>query len=192
MKARMWRALLSSAVLALTVGCVALTGIGCEPRKGEPSGVGHLKFGVTSRANVQQAICQPTELNDGRKATWCFALTPIKVGKRIAEVDAYFLGTEPPALAEDATKEQKNARKQALAQLPLIEVQLKIRGCVEDEVDRWMRERFGPPSETKSTKQYWQNSFLWAVAFLPSEPSRCVVHFLPLSEGAEIERLKQK
>jgi hypothetical protein len=27
---------------------------------------------------------------------------------------------------------------------------------------------------------------------LPSEPSRCLVHFLPLSENAEIERLKLK
>lgn len=164
----------------------------CEGRKAEPSGIGHLRFGTTTRANIHEGVCQPTELTDGRKATWCFALPPIKVGKRVADVDACFLGTEPPALPEDATKQQKDERKAALEKLPLIEVQLKIRGCDEDELDRWMRERYGPPIESKSTREYWKNSFLWAAALMPSEPSRCLVHFLPLSENAEIERLKQK
>jgi hypothetical protein len=164
----------------------------CEGRKPEPAGLGHLRFGTTTLANVHSGNCQPTELTDGRKATWCFAQTPIKVGQRSADVDLYFLGTEPPPLPADATKEQKDARKLELEKLPLIEIQLKIRGCVEDEVDRWMRERFGPPIESKSTRLYWKNSFLWAAAFLPSEPSRCVIHFLPLSENAEIERIKQK
>jgi hypothetical protein len=165
----------------------------CEGRKAEPRGLGHYLFGRTTRANVHDGICQPTELTDGRKATWCFALPPIKVGKRVADVDAYFLGTEPPALPDDATKEQVAERKLALEKLPLIELQLKVRGCVEDEVDRWMRERFGPPDkDSKGTREYWHNSFLWAAAFLPSEPGRCIVHFLPLSENAEIDRLKQK
>ncbi len=177
----MTRALLLVALLAA-----------CEGRKSEPSGLGHYKFGTTTRANVHDGVCQPTELTDGRKAVWCFALPPIKVGKRVAEVDAYFLGSDPAALPETATKEQVDAFKEQQAKLPLIELQLKIRGCSEDELDRWMRERFGPPIETKSTRQYWKNSFLWAAAFMPSEPGRCVVHFLPLSENAEIERLKQK
>jgi hypothetical protein len=178
------RALLLAALVALVAGC--------EARKAEPNGIGYLKFGTTTRANIQSGICQPTELTDGRKATWCFALAPFKVGKRVAEVDAYFLGTEPPPLPEGATKEQQDERKAALDKLTLIEVQLKVRGCVEDELDRWMRERYGPPIETKSTRQYWKNSFLWAAALMPSEPGRCLVHFLPLSENAEIERLKQK
>ena len=33
---------------------------------------------------------------------------------------------------------------------------------------------------------------LWAAAFLPSEPGRCIIHLLPLSENAEIERLKSE
>ena len=33
-----------------------------------------------------------------------------------------------------------------------------------------MRTAFGPPIETKSTRGYWKNSFLWAAALLPSEP----------------------
>lgn len=176
---------------ALVASCGGLLGA-CKGRKGEPAGLGYYIFGRTTRASVHDGICQPTELTDGRKATWCFALPPVKVGKRVAEVDAYFLGTEPPALPEGATKEQRDERKAALEKLPLIELQLKVRGCVEDELDRWMRERFGPPIESKSTREYWKNSHLWAAAFLPSEPGRCIVHFLPLSENAEIDRLKQK
>jgi hypothetical protein len=120
---------------------------------------------------IHDGQCNPTDLSDGRKAIWCFALPPFKVGKRVAEVDAYFLGTDKSA--------------------PLIELQLKVRGCNEDEVERWMRERFGPPIETKSTREYWKNSFMWMAALLPQEPGRCVIHFLPLSENAEIARIKQ-
>ena len=186
----MKRAVVLTLVAATFAGIAALAA--CKGRKGEPAGIGNYVFGRTTLANVHKAVCQPTELTDGRKATWCFALPPVKVGKRVGEVDAYFLGNPPPLLGDDATKEQIEADKIERAKLPLIEVQLKIRGCVEDEVDRWMRERFGPPIETKSTRQYWKNSFLWAAAFLPSEPGRCLVHFLPLSENAEIERLKAK
>jgi hypothetical protein len=141
-------------------------------RAAEPSGIGPYVFGRTTWGSIHDGNCQPTDLEDGRKAIWCFALPPIKVGKRVAEVDNYFLGTDKSA--------------------PLIEIQLKVRGCVEDEVDRWMRERFGPPIETKSTREYWKNSFLWAAAFLPSEPGRCLIRVLPLTENAEIDRVKLK
>ena len=159
---------------ALLLALAALAA--CDGAKVEPNGLGNYKFGHTTRGSVHDGNCQPTELRDGRKAIWCFALPPIKVGKRTAEVDAYFLVT-PQHTEQDA---------------PLIELQLKVRGCVEDEAERWMRERFGPPIETKSTREYWKNSFLWAAAFLPSEPGRCLIHFLPLSENAEIERLKSE
>jgi hypothetical protein len=176
---------------ALLLALAVVAGFaGCEGRKAETSGLGHYKFGTTTRANVHDGVCQPTELTDGRKAVWCFALPPIKVGQRVADVDAYFLGSEPPPLPETATKEQVAELKKIQEGLPLIELQLKIRGCVEDQAEQWMRERFGKPIESKSTRVYWKNSFLWAAAFLPSEPGRCVIHFLPLSENAEIDRLK--
>jgi hypothetical protein len=179
-------------MIARTFGAISLVALatiaGCKGRKAEPRGIGNYMFGRTTRASIHDGICQPTELTDGRKATWCFALPPVKVGKRVAEVDAYFLGTEPPDI-DQMTPEQK---KEARGQLPLIEVQLKVRGCVEDEAEQWMRERFGPPIESKSTRVYWKNSFLWAAAFLPSEPGRCLIHFLPLSENGEIERIKQQ
>jgi hypothetical protein len=166
---------------------------GCEARKAEPSGLGKYRFGTTTRANVRDGVCQPTELADGRKAVWCFALPPIKVGKRIADVDAYFLGSDPPALPDTATKDQVADFTAAQQKLPLIEVQLKVRGCDEYETEQWVSQRFGNPDpDSKPTRKYWHNSFVWIAALLPSEPGRCAIHLLPVSEGAEIERLKQK
>ena len=105
---------------------VAITSLGaCETKHSGPNGLDRYIFGQTTRGKVHEGICQVTDLNDGRKATWCFELPPFKVGQRTAEVDAYFLGT-----AETA---------------PMIELQLKIRGCVENEADQWLRARFGAP-----------------------------------------------
>ncbi len=157
---------------ALLLPLALAAGLGCG-QKGEPAGLGRWTFTRSTLADARKAgVCQPTELADGRKATWCFGLQPVKAGGRVAEVDLYFAGA-----ADDAK---------------LIEIQLKVRGCVEDDLDRWMRERFGPPFETRPLRAYWKNSFLWAAALMPSEPGRCVVHFLPLAEGSEIERIKQR
>jgi hypothetical protein len=144
----------------------------CSERKPEFAGVGQWRFTKTVRADAKAGVCQPTELTDGRKATWCFALPPYKIAKRVAEVDLYFNGTDDKA--------------------PLIEIQLKVRGCVEQELDTWMRQSFGAPIETQATRAYWKNSFLWAAALMPAEPGRCIVHFLPLTEAGEIARIKQK
>ena len=158
----------------VTVGMIVWAGVvvGCNDKKGEFDGVGKWRFGHTTLKQATGGVCQPTDLNDGRKATWCFSMPPFKVGNRVGEVDLYFLGTEPDA--------------------PLIEIQLKVRGCIEQEIEQWMRTGFGPPIEMKATRGYWKNSFLWAAALMPSEPGRCLIHFLPLSENAEIERIKQK
>ncbi len=157
-----------------SVGLLASIGIvgACGNRQPEFSGIGKFRFGHTTLAQINDGICQPTELNDGRKGTWCFAQTPIKIATSTAEVDLYFLGTEPTA--------------------KLIEIQLKVRGCHEDALDQWMRTAFGPPIESKATRGYWKNAFLWAAAKMPSEPGRCLVHLLPLSENAEIDRIKQQ
>jgi len=159
--------------LAWRLGALAVILLSsCSGREPEPGGLGPYIFGKTTVASIHDGNCQPTELRDGRKAIWCVGLPPIKVGEHAAEVYAYFGGTEPTS--------------------PLIELQLSVRGCVEDQADRWMRERFGPPIESKSTREYWKNSFMWMAAKLPSEPGRCLIHFLPLSENAEIERIKQE
>jgi hypothetical protein len=148
--------------------------LGCEGKAPEPSGIGSYKFGQTTAGSIHDGHCSPDKARDGRPIIWCMALPPFKVGKHVAEVNAYFLAT--PEYTEKTA--------------PLIELQLSVRGCVEEEAVQWMRERFGPPYESKSTREYWKNSFLWAVAKVPSEPGRCLIHVLPLSENAEIERLK--
>jgi hypothetical protein len=159
-------------------GSIGLAGLAClaalsacKPGEPEISGVGKWRFTHTTLHDVTDGICQPAELGDGRKGTWCFAQTPFKIGKRTADVDLYFLGGEPSA--------------------KLIEIQLKVRGCHEDEIEQWMRSAFGPPIDSKPTRGYWKNSFLWAAALMPSEPGRCLVHLLPLSENAEIDRIQQ-
>jgi hypothetical protein len=160
------RALALLAVVALAAGP------GCKGRTGEPAGIGRWTFTRSTLAHAKKAgRCQADKASDGRPITWCFGIQPIKAGGRTAAVDLYFGGVEDDA--------------------KLIEIQLQVRGCVEDQLDQWMRERFGTPFETKSTRSYWKNSFLWAAALMPSEAGRCLVHLLPLSEGSEIERIKQ-
>jgi hypothetical protein len=150
---------------------VLVAGSACSGRSPEFDGIGPWRFPHTTLKDITGGLCQPTDLSDGRKATWCFAQQPIRIGGSTAEVDLYFLGTEPTAR--------------------LIEIQLKVRGCHEDELDQWLRSAFGPPIQTRPTRGYWKNSYLWAAALMPSEPGRCMVRVLPLSENAEIDRIKQ-
>jgi hypothetical protein len=163
---------------AAALVAVALASPGCTGRAPEHDGIGNWRFPHTQLQNIHEGLCQPTDLSDGRKATWCFALTPIRLNREArdarssADVDLYFLGTEPSA--------------------PLIEIQLKVRGCHEDDLEQWLRAEFGVPIETRSQRAYWKNSFLWIGALMPSEPGRCLVHVLPLSENAEIDRIKQQ
>jgi len=176
---------------ALFVAAIAVMGA-CKS-KAEINGIGLYHFGShpTTRAAIYDGICQPTELTDGRKATWCFALPPIKVGNRAADVDAYFLGQETP---ENAKLPEKQ-RKPALEKMPLLEVQFKVRGCVEADTDQWLRAhlRLVPdPQQSKGALEVFQNNFLWVGALLPSEPGRCLIHVLPTSEAAEIARIKAK
>jgi hypothetical protein len=157
---------------AALIAALLLTACSSSHKEPEVSGIGKYKFTTTKLKNVHEGQCQATELDDGRKGTWCFQLPGFKVGKSsIAEMDLYFLGTDPEA--------------------SLIEILLKVRGCDETELDQWMRTALGPPIETKSTREYWKTKYLWAAALMPSEPARCVVHLLPLSENSEIDRIKQ-
>lgn len=162
------------ATLVGVVVIVVVLGMGsCGKGAPEFAGIGKYRFGHTTLGDLKDGVCQPTEVEDGRrKATWCFGLQPYQVAGRTAEIDLYFEGTEPSG--------------------ELIEIQLKVRGCVEQDLDTWMRTHFGPPIETRANRGYWKNSFLWAAVLMPSEPGRCLVHMLPLSEEREIARLKQK
>jgi hypothetical protein len=144
--------------------------LACSSGPDEFDGLGKWRFGRTTLKDAREGRCDPTKLSDGRQATWCYALTPLKIAGRTASVDLYFNGTEPDA--------------------PLIEIQLQIRGCVEDNLVGWMRTSFGAQVDQRDKRFYWQNKYLWAAAFAPDEPGRCTVHFLPLSETGEIARLK--
>jgi hypothetical protein len=145
----------------------------CNSGPPDFAGVGKWQFNKTTLGDVKEGLCQPTDIEAGtRKATWCFQVTPYKIAGRNAEIDLYFDGTEPNA--------------------PMIELQLKIRGCLEADLETWMRTNFGPPIENRPNRFYYKNSVLWAAALIPSEAGRCLVHFLPLSEQAEIARIKKK
>lgn len=156
----------------ITVGAILATGA-CSQKEAEFAGVGQYRFGHTTLEDLKgKGVCQTTTIDDGqRKATWCFALPAYKIANRGAEIELYFEGEKPDA--------------------PLIEIQLKVRGCLEQDLETWMRTAFGPPIETRSTRLYYKNSFLWAAALIPSEPGRCRVHLLPHSEQGQIAKVKQ-
>jgi hypothetical protein len=156
-------------VKALVVAALALAACG-SAGSADYTGVANWQFGQTTLADVTRGRCEPTDLKDGRKGTWCFGNPPFKVGSKTAEVDVYFDGTE------------KSAK--------LIEIQLSVRGCIEDEVAQWMTASFGSPFEQRKDRAYWRNSFLWA-ALVPQRLGRCHVHLLPLSESREIARIHQ-
>jgi hypothetical protein len=145
--------------------------VACKGADGEYSGLGHWRFGVSTLKDASSGRCTAAKLSDGRDATWCLGLKTMKIGQRSADVELYFLGSTPDA--------------------PLIEIYMQVRGCDEDEVERFMERTFGNPYEKTATRSFWKNSFLWSVAQMPSEPGRCAIHFLPISEANEIERLKK-
>jgi len=115
--------------------------------------------------------CEPTDLPDGRKGTWCFMQPPVGVAGRPADVDLYFLGTEPSA--------------------PVIEIQLQVRGRDEEaQVGVVRQSNFGAPFEDTPRWAAWRNKHVYVIGELPSEPGRCLVRLLPRSEQAEFDRLK--
>jgi hypothetical protein len=144
--------------------------VACGGRDAEPSGVGPYTFTYTTLSTIHHGDCQVIKGDDGRSLTWCFGLGAMKIAKRNAEVNLYFLGHEPDA--------------------KLIEIQLSVRGCLEDELDSWMRTAMGAPIDQRPGRAYWKNGYMWAAAKMPSEPGRCLVHFVPLSEESEIARIK--
>jgi hypothetical protein len=143
---------------------------GCN-RDDDYTGIGVWRFGHSVRSDVKTGRCDPTTLSDGRPALWCYLLQPYKIAGKVAELSLYFLGT-----GDDA---------------PLIEIQLQVRGCVEDDVIGWLRTTFGAQTDDKPKRMYWSNPYMWIAAFVPDEPGRCTLHFLPRTELGEINRLRQ-
>lgn len=146
--------------------------VACSDRAPEFSGIGQWRFTDSKLADATRGKCQPTEVGVGRQGTWCFGNPPYQLGPNNAAVDLYFGGTEPTA--------------------PLIQIQLQVRGCDEQALDRWITSNFGPAIERRAARAYWKNSFMWIAAQMPSQPGRCLVDLLPLSEQAEIARIKAR
>ena len=76
---------------------LVLAALACGSREPEYDGIGSWRFTRTTLKDITGGLCQPTDLDDGRKATWCFAQQPVRLAGSAAEVDLYFLGSEPTA-----------------------------------------------------------------------------------------------
>jgi hypothetical protein len=142
----------------------------CKSPPPEYDGIGAWRV---SRTRLKDATgnCQPTDLPDGRKGSYCFGQNPLKLGGSTAEVDLYFDGTAPDA--------------------KLIEAQYKVRGCREEPLLEALRKLFGSPTATQGPKVFWKNHYVFVAAIAPSTPGQCLVRVFPLAEKAEIERVQQ-
>ncbi len=149
------------------VAAAAVAGSGCSG-KPEFAGIGpyHVKKLTLAKATGR---CEPTDLPDGRKGTWCFGQPALALAGQNADVDLYFGGTTPDA--------------------KVIEIQLQIRGCKEAALTQWLRTSFGVPVEERGVRARWQNASVYVIGELPSGPGRCAVRLLPKSETAEVERI---
>jgi hypothetical protein len=153
---------------AAAVLAAAAAAAGCKATPAEPAGVGRWDLRTTTLADAS-GHCEPTDLPDGRKGTWCFMQPPLEIGGQGAAVDLYFGGTQPTA--------------------PLIELQLKVHACDQEKADAWVRSSFGKPYAWGHGRAFWKNRYLY-LALMPASASRCLIRFFPLSEQKEFERVK--
>jgi len=163
--------LLGAARQVAALSLAALLGTACAPDKAEYSGIGPYSVKRTKLHNAT-GRCEPTELPDGRKGSWCSLQPRLTVGGRPADVDLYFLGVEPGA--------------------PLIEIQLEVRGCHDDALSLYLRKSFGDPVEDHGTWLAWKNANVFVIGLIPSDPGACRVRVFPLSEQPEIDRVRAK
>jgi hypothetical protein len=156
------KAMLAPAVVLLAVAA-------CKPDKPEFAGIGPWSVTKTTLADAS-GRCDPSDLPDGRKGSYCYLQPLLPVGKQAAEVDLYFAGTEKTS--------------------PLVELQLKVKICDAEATDLWLRTHFGAPFETRTARAFFQNSHLFLAAQLPGEGGRCMIRIFPKSEQAAFERVK--
>jgi hypothetical protein len=142
----------------------------CASEPDEYDGIGRWKVTKTTLSQAD-GRCLPTDLPDGRKGSYCVGQTPVKIAGSVAEIDLYFDGTEPTSR--------------------LIEEQLKVRGCREEEVLTVLRKLFGTSIGTKGPKVFWKNRFAFVAAIAPSDPGQCLIRIFPLSEAAEIQKVQE-
>ena len=144
---------------------LALVVVAACSRETEHAGIG--KYRVDNLTlGMANGRCDPTDLPDGRKGTWCYGQPKLGLAGMNADVDLYFLGTTPAS--------------------PVIEVQFQIAGCKEEKLLSWIKTNFGAPVEDRGTKAFWEKRTLYLVAELGP---RCLLRMLPKSEEAEFKRL---
>ena len=141
----------------------------CKAAPDEPAGIGAWDVTRTQRKDAT-GHCDPTDLPDGRRGTWCYMQQPLTIGGQPAQVDLYFAGAEPTS--------------------PLIELQLKVAACDFDKIETWGRTAFGAPTSHGGGRLFWKNRYMFVVV-APDE-SRCLVRLLPLSEQKELERITKQ
>lgn len=159
-------------VAALTV-TATLASTGCK-RKTEFSGIGRWSVTQTHLVDARtKGRCQPTDLPDGRKGVWCFGFPGVKIANVgfPPEVDMYFASD-----ADSATP---------------IEIQFKFRGCKDEQLESWLNTNFGAPIEKRPARGVWKTGNMTLIGFLPESPGSCMLRMFPLSETAEVERIKK-
>lgn len=161
-------------VILLACGmATATTGAGCK-RKTEYSGIGRWSVTQTKLADARaKGRCQPTDLPDGRKGVWCFGFPGVKIpGAGLPpEVDIYF-GSDNDSASP-------------------IEIQYKFRGCNDEKLEAWVNSTFGAAAEKRPGRGVWKTGNMTLLGFLPESPGSCMLRMFPLSETAEIERIKK-
>jgi hypothetical protein len=148
---------------------VALALAACKHER-QMSGVGPWNV---NRTHLEDATgrCIPDDLGEGKQGTYCFGQKPMGIRGMVVDLDLYFGGTDPKAT--------------------LVEIQLKVGGCDEQQLYGWMQTNFGRPIEDKGARKLWKSSFLWAVGELPipDGPGQCLIRLIPAREQARFERL---
>jgi hypothetical protein len=144
-------------------------GAACSSAPQEAAGAGGWDVTHTTLADAHGGRCEPSDLPDGRKGTWCFLMPPLSLDGQNAQVDLYFGGTAPES--------------------PLVEIQLKVLQCHLEQAETWTASRFGAAVEHAGDRYFHQNRYVDA-AVLP-DGGRCLIRILPLAEKAEWERIKK-
>ncbi len=153
----------------IIVAALGLAVAGCKQDK-DLAGVGKWNVNKTKLSDAT-GRCLPEKLADGRDGSYCFAQPQFGIKGMTSEVDLFFAGTEPTS--------------------PLVKIQLKVRGCKDEQLFSWMQTNFGDPYEKVSpTVMRWKNAHLYAVGRIPFDTGLCILDFLPISEKAMADLIK--
>ncbi|MEZ4365628.1 MAG: hypothetical protein R2939_05000 [Kofleriaceae bacterium] len=153
----------------------------CDKPPKELAGFGPWHVAKTTVGKVTGGRCDPTTFEDGRKGVWCYALPPVRMGRRPGQVNLYFSDGSATA---DAVGSAANLAS------PLVELQLVVRGCDVVDLDRFLRDHLGPPRESGAGRAFWENHYMLVATLLPDRDGSCLVRAFPLAERAAYDAVK--